>query len=251
VALAAGVASGSWAQARGALLAGLHKLAREGPGDAAQALNELDTNRDGHVEFDEVAAFAKNKGLDYAATVQEFSGFDADHDGRLDVVELAGALGLPPPGPKTAGTLKVARASDPAATVPAAPGAAASALAAVPKQSFALRSATFSTLATQLELEVAKEQEAQALERKAADVRVTLAALGAQATQRAMDAARRAAEATAEALSTNVTQLDAEATRAEVRAAALRAKVEADLRRVTGLSEVARLGLAAVGGGSR
>merc|ERR1719343_725230 len=93
----------------GALEASISSLASiQGlsPSEAADAIRMLDANQDGRVTFDEVAAFAKAKGLDYAATLTEFSGFDADHDGQLDSTELAQALGGIPP---------VTRATAPAA----------------------------------------------------------------------------------------------------------------------------------------
>jgi hypothetical protein len=59
---------------------------------AARTLLTLDTNNDGNIDPDEVAAFARSQGLDAASATQEFSSIDGNGDGVLDSVELQQVL---------------------------------------------------------------------------------------------------------------------------------------------------------------
>jgi hypothetical protein len=56
------------------------------------AMSTLDKNHDNVASLSEVESFAKEKGLDYAATLAEFAGFDQDKDGNLNKDELGQAL---------------------------------------------------------------------------------------------------------------------------------------------------------------
>jgi len=62
---------------------------------AARTLQTLDTNHDGKVDPQEVAAFARTQGLDPEAVTKEFASLDKDGDGVLNAEELSVALGIP------------------------------------------------------------------------------------------------------------------------------------------------------------
>jgi len=241
------------------LLAGLRQMIQAEPNEAQQALRSLDTNGDGRVGFDEVAAFAKSKGLDYSSTLSEFASFDADRDGSLDARELAGALGIPMPPAEPVPALPPAPMQ-----VPAAPNklggnllTLASHMANVGRlttremdaepaastQTFTARAASLAEVADGLDLEVRKEQEAVVLDRQAADLRAKAMELARTRAQEAREASALAAKQRAEELFKNITELEDKASRAEVAAAVLRAKVKAEMQEVDDISLVASSGI--------
>lgn len=214
----------------GALLSGLRQImtTSDTPASAQQALLALDTNFDGRVGFDEVAAYAKTKGLDYAATLNEFAKYDADRNGSLDVTELAGALGLPPPAATT--PVRALRVPAQAESV---------AVLKTLRQSFAERAATLTEVADGLDIEVRKEREAEELDRRAADLRSQAVALARRTSQEAREASEQAARRTAEELFQNITELEDKAQRAEVAAAVLFAKGAAEKTELGDVTEIA------------
>mmetsp|Transcript_35776 Transcript_35776/g.83196 ORF Transcript_35776/g.83196 Transcript_35776/m.83196 type:complete len:287 (+) Transcript_35776:92-952(+) len=259
IALASTSALGSSAWSGGSLLAGLRQMIQAEPNEAQQALRSLDTNGDGRVGFDEVAAFAKSKGLDYSSTLSEFASFDADRDGSLDARELAGALGIPMPPAEPVPALPPAPMQ-----VPAAPNklggnllTLASHMANVGRlttremdaepaastQTFTARAASLAEVADGLDLEVRKEQEAVVLDRQAADLRAKAMELARTRAQEAREASALAAKQRAEELFKNITELEDKASRAEVAAAVLRAKVKAEMQEVDDISLVASSGI--------
>jgi len=247
------VAAGKARAGSQSVFARLQALTQSAPADASQALRELDTNQDGQVELNEVSSFAIAKGLDYAATVKEFASFDANHDGKLNAAELAGALGLPPPAPPATPAETRPRTSALASRIATLLSRAPSAKSGVTsslsnEESFMQRAAAVSAMGNQLALEVSRGQEALDLERKAAEARAQLTVLQVHTAERAQEASAAAAKAMAEQLAQNLTSLEGEALRAEVRAAALRAKMEADIKQVSDLSSIVKVGLAAVHG---
>mmetsp|Transcript_138242 Transcript_138242/g.429757 ORF Transcript_138242/g.429757 Transcript_138242/m.429757 type:complete len:261 (+) Transcript_138242:51-833(+) len=247
----AGLASGDARLDAASALRRLLAPAAGSSDDAVQALRELDTDHDGHVQLSEVSGFATAKGLDYAATVKEFASYDADHDGKLNAVELAGVLGLPPP---SAEALEEA----PAQTQLQSRGAAANLLSSAPAAtsvaaastgaSVRTRVAIASKIADQLATEAARTEQAQDLELQAAQARQQATVLQRRTAQRIREASAAAARARAEELAKNLTALEGEALRAEVRAAAVRAKMESDMKQVNDLSSIVKEGLAAVHG---
>mmetsp|Transcript_39408 Transcript_39408/g.117990 ORF Transcript_39408/g.117990 Transcript_39408/m.117990 type:complete len:266 (+) Transcript_39408:50-847(+) len=253
VAVLAGAAAGDARAGASSALARLLASAALAPDDAAQALQELDTNQDGHVELSEVSAFATAKGLDYAATVKEFASYDADHDGRLNVAELAGVLGLPAPSVEKASVQEApapaqlrSRISRAANLLSSAPAAANVVGAAINGASGRQSSSVVSKLASQLALEASKTQEAQDLELLAAQARVQAEALQRKLVVKIREASAAAANAKAEELAQNLGTLEDEALRTEVRAAAMRTKMASDMKQVNDLSSIVKEGLAAV-----
>jgi len=111
--------------------------------------------------------------------------------------------------------------------------------------SFAQRAASLTEVAQDLALEVSKEQEAEALDRKVADLRAKSTELARQTAQEAREASSRAATAKAEELFKTITQLEDRASRAEVAAAVLRTKEGAEQMAARGLASVAVAGLTA------
>mmetsp|Transcript_1447 Transcript_1447/g.4266 ORF Transcript_1447/g.4266 Transcript_1447/m.4266 type:complete len:267 (+) Transcript_1447:68-868(+) len=244
----------SWTNSGDGLLTGLHRIIRDQPNEAQQALQSLDTNHDGHVGFDEVAAFAKAKGLDYATTLSEFAKFDLDRDGSLNAAELAGALGLQhpastPPVQMFRTPAKAELAVEPATEPAGAP--VASAVPSAARQSFAQRAATLTEVADGLDMEVKKEREAEELDRRAADLRAKAVALARSAAQEAREASARAARRRAEALFQNITELEDKAERAEVAAAVLRTKTGAERTELGDVTDIATSGLSAARSGKK
>lgn len=227
----------------------------------------LDRNQDTKVTFDEVALFAKERGLDYAATLTEFSGLDANRDGQLDSSELTEVLsqpGIASPPPQTAPIPAVpllaarkmpgavvlgARLNSvvPATTLPVAkelpsPAAVEKRVQAAQKN-VEMRVAALSEYAEQTALEASKEAEAQELDRQASLLRANATAMLRRSQQAASQQGSTAARVKAEELFKSLVELQNEAMRAEVRAAATRAKSEAELKEVNDLMFVAQHGL--------
>jgi hypothetical protein len=91
------------------------------------------------------------------------------------------------------------------------------------------RQAAFSAaqrVSEQLMLEENEEKEARNLDRQAAEIKSKSVALAKQTAQDALDAGAKAAHESADSLLTQITQLEDEAERAEVKAAALKAKAK-------------------------
>eukprot|EP00434_Breviolum_minutum_P022060 symbB.v1.2.019475.t1/scaffold1593.1/size164412/17 len=57
-----------------------------------EAFLELDTDHSGKVEFSELEAFGKSKGLSNAQISEEFSNMDLNHNGIIEVEELERSL---------------------------------------------------------------------------------------------------------------------------------------------------------------
>ncbi|CAK0831659.1 unnamed protein product [Prorocentrum cordatum] len=232
-------------------LGALSALRARGP-ESAEALKTLDRNSDGRVTFDEIASFAKAKGLDYASTLTEFSGFDANQDGQLDPVELTKALGPPaaagpllatgaPSRPARSGGLALADAARRTVTG----GAGLSQLSE--SSEVERRAATLSERANLMQAEAQKELGAQELDRQAALLRANATAILRRAQQDASESGMLAARAKAEELHSSLVKLQGDAMRAEVRAAAVKAKAEAELTEANDLMFVAESGLSTVG----
>jgi len=106
------------------------------------------------------------------------------------------------------------------------------------ERSDAARSAAASVV-EQLSLEERQEVEAQMLEGRATELRANSTALARQTLQRAMEAGSNAAHSKAKSLMETLVKLEDQARRAEVQAAALRAKRHADLLQADELMGVA------------
>jgi len=262
---------------------------------AARTLLTLDTNNDGNIDPDEVAAFARSQGLDAASATQEFSSIDGNGDGVLDSVELqqvlAGsttesasteAAATPAVAPvklnsaateaaevpvaedetlvqqaplaESAAVAKQVPVAEDATVVQQAPLAESSAVAkqalvasSTVRESPSLSSTDVgstelisqemrdsvrmaaSKVAEELALEEKEEREARNLDRQAAEIHANSTKLAKQTAQDALDAGAKAAHGKAEELLAKITALEEQAEKAEVRAAALRAKSKMEL----------------------
>uniref|UniRef100_A0A7S1L6S6 EF-hand domain-containing protein n=1 Tax=Alexandrium catenella TaxID=2925 RepID=A0A7S1L6S6_ALECA len=267
----------SYASASSSLTRLLLSSMKQSPDDATQALRELDVDGDGYVQLSEVSGYASAKGLDYQATVKEFASYDADHNGRLDAAELANVLGLPPPsgayGEERVETVQrrrweeeapvqaapasflrsrsdlQSRASQLLSSAPAAlhvSSASTAKTAAKSELSGAQRVALVSKIAEGMAAGVDGASQAQDLELQAAEARAQLATLKRQVAKKVIQAGSAAAYARAQELAGNLTALEAEALRTEVKAAAVRTKMDADVKQVNDLSAIVREGLTAL-----
>lgn len=195
----------------------------------ARSLLTLDTNHDGCIDPREVTAFATAQGLDAASASREFTSFDTNGDGVLDSKEIAAALGVVSPSSLSPAPLDSwgARAED------------SSAADGLQGQSPASLQILASTLVKQLALQAAAENEAQALEHRSADLRANATALAREAKEQAILVADQAAKAKAAELLKTILELDERAKEAEVEAASLRAKTQAEQVQGDGLMAVA------------
>jgi len=247
------------------------QLTLDNPNAAMDALRSLDANGDGRVDFSEVAAFAKDKGLDYTSTLQEFSAFDADHNGLLDTREVAGALDtspsaaqvqlqqpqLPPAAPASGGAGSVfavapkvsqavlGRSAEGQSSTGASPLSAMPAVHAATGYSVEAQQAMLAKVSAALSREVLAEQEAAAAESKAVESQSRLAALRSSVEGGAQESGQTAAKAKAEEIVHTLQQIDANATRMEVAAAAIHAKDKAEMQFAELLSSAATEALAA------
>lgn len=245
---------------------------------AARTLLTLDTNHDGSIDPNEVAAFAHLQGLDSAAATEEFSSIDTNGDGVLDSIELQKVLGTPSTElaskevtvepPTAAQATPVSLRSAPAEAVEVEAPVAASAreqkeaavqaaVAPISQQQEAELPAAQSLVAArnmdtsnaelmseesrnsvrmaaqkvaeELELEEKEEMAARKFDRKAAELRANSTALAKLTVQDALDAGAKAAHKKADELMAKISKLEDEAERAEVRAAALRAKSKMEM----------------------
>lgn len=249
------------------------QLTLNAPDPATDTLHSLDTNGDGWVDFSEVATFAKEKGLDYRNTLQEFSAFDADHNGMLDSGEVSAALGTSPSAqqpqleeqqprpaaPVIGGSGAFAAAtrqgSQPvlpqSAEVRSSAGEAAqqsspagAAGRAASGYSVEAQQAMLAKVSAALSREVTAEQEAAASEGAAAEKRSRLAALRGSVEEKAQESGQTAAKAKAEEIVHTLQQMDRNATRMEIAAAAINAKGKAEVQFAESLSSVANEALA-------
>jgi len=256
------------------ILSGLRYSAQD---PAARTLLTLDKNRDGRIDPSEVEAFAKQQGLDAASATQEFSSIDQNGDGVLDSQELmqvlgtdaapaagaveaaapaivptashtqhaVGAASVAPAKPHSSAPEEAAFTSREAAQKETAPKQAASE-ETLPDATFmgseatraAVRSAA-ADVAEQLFYEEEEEKAARSLDRKAAEIRANSTALAKLTVQDALDAGAVAAHQKAVELLAEITQLEEQAAKAEVRAAALTAKSKLEAEQARDLMSVA------------
>lgn len=219
-------------------------IAAQGAKDEAlEAVQVLDGNKDGQITFDEVATFAKTKGLNYASTLNEFAKFDEDQNGMLNVEELAKALGL------SAAETELAKAHEGfasdqghelklASNSPAVASAASVAATSSPSasafserdrlQRVNQRVASLSDVTNAFDVASRMEAEAQEQDERAAEFRAQAKRVALDATQRAMQAASTAARAKAEEFSKALKELEEQAMVEEVHASATKAKADAE-----------------------
>mmetsp|Transcript_8868 Transcript_8868/g.25040 ORF Transcript_8868/g.25040 Transcript_8868/m.25040 type:complete len:267 (-) Transcript_8868:21-821(-) len=234
------------ANGRRTLLLSMSQQAAPGrePETGTQAFDALDANHDGRVGFEEVAAFSAANGLEYASTMQEFASFDTNHDGALDAAELSGALGL---GAAVADALPAAAPRRSMRLVPLTDPSRSEggpSVAASPEQA-----ASFTSVANGISLEYSKVTEAEELERKAAELRANATVIARRAEQAARDLAAAAAQAEAGAILRTMQQLQNQTARAQIKAAALRAKASAEMQMANDLMFVSGTGLGVAGAG--
>lgn len=230
---------------------------------AARTLLTLDTNQDGKIDPNEVAAFAKAQGLDTAAATQEFSNIDLNGDGTLDSNELQKVLAptadaaaaqtltqVQPPKvePPVVASSQVALqpavepplvASSPLAPQPAGAtspaelvstgSAAAEKVEIISDESRNSMRKAAQSVADELAVEEKEENKAREFDRKAAEIHANSEALVKKTTQDALDAGAKASHAKADELMAQISKLEEQAEKAEVRAAALRAKAKMEL----------------------
>jgi len=85
------------------------------PNISLEAAKALDTDGSGKVELNEIVTFARSHGLDVAAVRDEFTSFDKNQDGTLDISELNATLGVP--DVKTAEKVTLRTRSQPTASI--------------------------------------------------------------------------------------------------------------------------------------
>lgn len=252
-----------------------------GAPDGSEAIRTLDSNHDGQVTLDDVAVFARKKGLDYASTLTEFAGLDGDRNGQLDATELADVLGAADaPAVEAAPAVgtpialaaiapmvpaqerwSVAGAAAPAQAAPrVAPAVPAEVMEAslfasandrVPLQPVAEEASpqldrdnsTLSSISEGLQVSAAKEQEAQAFDQEASELRAEARKLIFDASQRARAESMTASKNKATEFFKEITGMEEKAMVMEVKAAAMRAKADAELREVSDIMSVAEDGL--------
>jgi hypothetical protein len=263
----------------------------------AQTLLTLDTDRNGRIEPNEIAAFARNQGMDAAAATQEFSSIDTNGDGVLDSAELGRALGTPdtpaaaapvapviaqrqeqePMMPAFADPIidmdSLGSSNTPSPAFVSAMNSYSQNTAATPQlvtsqeaptnSQFAASSVVQQTsnlvdsanilndnsrqsalaaaqhVSEQLQLEESEEKQARDFDRQAADMRSKSMSLAKQTVQEALDAGAKAANENVANLLTKVTELEEQAERAEVKAAALSAKSKMEVEEANSFMAVA------------
>jgi len=238
----------------------LRQLFSGSPDAAMASLDLLDTNRDGQVDFSEVATFAKAKGLDYTHTLQEFAAFDSDHNGFLDAQEIVGESSRTPSvdnqqqqqrkqqqpqqylqqpeqlvAPANAGgdtMISVFSKVPQAVLAQSAAGLSSTALTAstgsatraVVGYSAEAQQAMLAKVSRALSQEVTAESEAAASEGKVVSLRSRLKALRGSVAEQAQESAQTAAAAEAQEILLNLQQMHEKAAHMQVAAAAIRAK---------------------------
>jgi len=211
------------------------------PTGPERTLLALDTNSDGVVDPSEISAFAAAQGLDPTTASQEFTALDANGDGTLDTEELSHALSDPAAEPHTEAAPVTAPVAFPSSdlALSAAQELSASSSEVGEAENSGTASSSANVVVDQLNLEAQDENQAQALERKALELRANASHLARRSSQRATIAGAKAAKAKAEELLQSLTQLEHRAAEAEVEAAALRAKSNAELAQADELMGVA------------
>jgi len=210
----------------------------------ARTLQSLDTDGDGKVGPSEIQTFAISQGLDAAGAAQELSDFDTDRDGSLNYRELAGALGAttnsPAVGVATALPKPLvgsgARYASP--TVPARLLSKTEVASGVQVRGGSAHSAATSVV-DQLVAEQTAQQQANSLDKKAAELRANAASLSRQMAEEAMNAGTQAANQKSEEILSSMTKLEKDAREAEIQAASLRAKAAAELKEAQELMQIA------------
>jgi len=219
------------------------KHLRAEPRQAANILQGLDTNHDGHADLSEVAAFAVRQGLDVESTKKDFSGMDMDHDGVLSIAEISTALG----GPKGSSAT-----SDEPTTISKEPAPEKAIHFEQPvnlqsrNSQLSQQTSTdmsISKVAEQLALEQKLLEEAVALDTEASELRGRKKALQQETSTRAMTAAMLAADQQSSKLLKSITSLQDQAQVLEIQASTLRAKLRADLKQADELMTIAGMAL--------
>jgi len=180
----------------------------------------LDTNRDGMVDPSEIQAFATSQGLDSASASQEFASIDINGDGTLDAEELSHAISEPPASP--------AEMAPPMADAMPVSAPLDGSLATT-KFSATQETTSAKTVVDALTTEASNSEQAEALERKASELRANATHLARQARQQAVADASKAAKAKALEIRASLSAMERKAEVAEVEAAALHAKAHAEL----------------------
>lgn len=216
---------------------------------AAQELSGLDRNGDGVLELSELAAALGNGAEEQAeAPEQPFPASTAQ------LAPIAPAMPQQPVMPKASYQPPLAPEMPQQPAMPVASYQPA----ALPQQSYTMLAEGASghivanagasqvnaqvaakSIVEQLALEERQEQEAQRLERLAAELRANSTSMARFAMQQAMDAGAKAATAKASELLGTLTRLEDAAKDAEVEAAILRAKSKAEVRQADELMSVA------------
>jgi hypothetical protein len=228
---------------------------------AARTILKLDTNKDGRIDPNEIAAFAIEQGLDADSATKEFSGIDLNQDGVLDSVELQNVFGDTPSQQLAA--KQVAVSAQPSYTSAHLPNsiAAPSGSGWVPPSTIenplpplGTRSVAPSLLtdesrdsaqkaaqevSEQLLLEQSEEQKARELDSKAMDARAQSNSLAKQTVQAAADASAKAAEQTSNQIMAQIAQIEAKLEAAELKAAALHAKAQIENQQANELMSAA------------
>jgi hypothetical protein len=252
---------------------------RYSPSDpAARTLLTLDTNSDGRIDPSEIAAFAQLQGLDAAVATKEFSSIDVNGDGVLDNSELQHVLGgagstetaaaeAAPAKASPAIAATAATAAQPPVQQPLTLPAASEAQPPVPQpvtlsaapvtdakdtasieapaeliseeSRTSLRNAA-ENVAEELGREEQLEQQARELDQRASEARANSTALIKQTSQDALAAGAQAAHTKTDELMSEISNLEDQAERAQVRASALRAKSKMELEEGTQLRAAAQ-----------
>jgi len=209
------------------------------PSQAANILQGLDTNQDGHADLSEVAAFAVRQGLNVESTKKDFSSMDIDQDGVLSMAELSTALGGPK-GSLATSDAPTLIAKDPVRNEPIYLEQAVDVQS--PSSQFSQQSSadmSISNIAEQLALQQKLLEEAVVFDRQASELRARKKALQQETSTRAMTAAMMAANQQSGKLLKSITSLQDQAQVAETHASSLRAKVRADLKQAEELMQIA------------
>jgi len=244
---------------------------------AARTLVTLDTNRDGRIDPSEVAAFARSQGLDAAAATEEFSSIDTNGDGTLASSELQKVLGTPTTEfASRSGAVTAAAVPQVAAVEEPLPSASQVEPALLPREApaertesrpmpdlvapsrdaqlssmdFLLQESRSSVVqnaaervSEELDLKEREELASRRLDRQAAALETQAASIAKATVQDALDAGAAAAHEKANELVAQITTLEDQAEKAEVRAAALRAKSKMEVEEGKQLMKVAATAL--------
>mmetsp|Transcript_66685 Transcript_66685/g.145406 ORF Transcript_66685/g.145406 Transcript_66685/m.145406 type:complete len:266 (-) Transcript_66685:55-852(-) len=216
---------------------------------AAKTLSTLDTDHDGKVGMGEVRAFASGQGLDPASVMQEFASLDRNGDWSLDASELSNALGSADTKARNATVNVKVDAPQPNVEAKVEAKVEAPVLMSLDdsqnSQSAAKSSAKSLALSMVEDLALSDKEELGAgiLEERVAELEENAETLARSSSQRAMDAASKAAAAKAAELLKTLNELEANATAAEVEAAELRTRMKAEATEANERMGIASSGL--------